>query len=193
MCCATKRLVEIACPGDCVYLKTAEQHPPAVVKRQHSQDLVVLMGTAGRLSEPQLQMFFMLQTLISRFVPSGLGRLLDQDVAEATGALAASYETASRGVIYERKATSTTAEALRRELETFCAEARAQGGSRFERDAAAVLRAIEQGAKHEAPGLGEANRAYLELVGRLLREGQPRAGGARPPEKGPESPTILLP
>ena len=193
VCCATKRLVEIACPADCVYLQSAERHPPAVVRRQQSHDLAVLMDTAGHLDEPQLHMFVMLQTFIASFMPPATWRLIDQDVADAAGALGSSYETASRGIIYEQKAAAPAAEALRRELEKFCADARAQGGSRFERDAAAVLRAIERGAKHEAPGLEEGHRSFLELLDRLLRRGQLGSGANRALHKESKVPTIHLP
>ncbi|HYT73137.1 MAG TPA: hypothetical protein VEL79_00190, partial [Vicinamibacterales bacterium] len=36
-CCATKRLVEIACPPDCGYLSAARAHPAAVVQRQQDR------------------------------------------------------------------------------------------------------------------------------------------------------------
>ena len=82
-----------------------------MVKRQQEQDLAVLMTALGPLSEPQLQLFFLIHTLISRFKPEG-AQLTDADVADAAGALATSFETASRGVLYEQQATSTPAESL---------------------------------------------------------------------------------
>src|SRR5262245_17311550 len=82
VCCGTKRLVEIACPATCVYLESAQRHPAAVVKRQQEADLTVLMGALGRVSEPQLQLFFLIQSFITRFgaKSDGLGRLVDADV-----------------------------------------------------------------------------------------------------------------
>src|SRR5687768_14794633 len=122
VCCGTKRIVEIPCPPTCIYLTTAQKHPAAVVKRQTEQDLLVLMGALGRISEPQLQVFFVIHTFISRFKPDGVGRVADADVAEATGALAASFETAAKGVLYEQQASSPAAESLRRELKVFLAQ-----------------------------------------------------------------------
>ncbi len=196
VCCATKRRVEIACPDGCVYLQSAERHPPAVVRRQQSQDLAALMGAAGHLDEAQLHLFIMLLTLISSFIPPATWRpadqLLDQDVANAAGALASTYETASRGVIYEQRAVAPAAEALRHELQKFCGEARAQGGSRFERDAATVLRTIEHGAKHEVAGLDEGPRSYLELLDRVLRDKPLGSGFTRPLDQNTKVPKILL-
>lgn len=193
MCCGTKRLVEINCPSDCVYLEAAERHPAAAVKRQQEHDLGVLMSTVGRLSQAQLQLFFLIQSVVARFKPEGgLLRLVDADVAEAVGALASTLETAERGVVYEHQSASPVAEELRRALRGFLAEIGKGGGSRFEREAAFVLRSIERGARHEAPGLAEGESSYLALVSRIRRE----RPGARPesasPSSGPDEPRIVI-
>jgi hypothetical protein len=184
VCCGTKRLTEIACPPNCIYLTTAQRHPAATVKRQQEQDLIVLMGALGPLSEPQLQLFFMLHTLISRFRPEGTA-LTDADVAEAAGALASSLETASRGVLYEQTASSPAGEALRRELKALIAQIAQKGGSRVEREVTAVLRGIERGAKHESPDIGAGPVDYLTLVARILQE--------RPPDSTNAGSRIILP
>jgi hypothetical protein len=184
VCCGTKRIVEIACPPTCGYLQTAQRHPPAVVKRQQELDLMALMTALGRVSEPQLQLFFFLQEVIARFKPEGFTRLLDTDVAEATGALAATLETAGRGVLYEHRATSVVADALRRDLKALVDQVGRGGGSRFEREAGEVLRGIERGARHDTPGIGSGPQDYLALVARVLQD-TPRAT--------PESSAIVLP
>ena len=183
VCCATKRLVEIACPADCPYLDAAQRHPAAVVRKQQERDLAVVMSTLGQVSERQLQLFFLIHTVISRSRPTAAARLLDTDVAEAAGALAASFETAQRGVLYEHQAASVPAEELRRQLKTVLAEAGRDLGSRFEGEAAEVLRAIERGARHEGPDADSAADAYLALVARLLNE--------RPPARTERSSLIL--
>jgi hypothetical protein len=188
VCCGTKRLVEINCPSDCVYLEAAERHPAAVVKRRQEHDIALLMSALGRLSQGQLQSFFVLQAFVTRFAPSGLLKLVDADVAEAASALASTLETAERGVVYEHQCASPVAEELRRGLRGFLAEIGKGGGSRFEREAAVVLRGIERGARHDVPGLDEGDSTYLTLVRRVLQErpgaraDEPSAGSARPDE-----------
>lgn len=190
VCCGTKRLVEIDCPPDCSYLQSAERHPAAAVKRQQEHDLATLMATLGRVSERQLHLFFLVQTFIARFTPNGLARLIDADVAEAAGALAATYETSSRGVIYEHSSTSTVAEGLRHGLQPFLAELGRGGGSRFEREAAEVLRGIERGARHDAPSLtAGGDRAYLELIARVVQD---RRTGVPAPSDQPEGGSSLI-
>jgi hypothetical protein len=184
VCCGTKRLVEIACPPDCRYLEAAQRHPAAAVKRQQEHDLVTLMTALGRISERQLQLFFLIQSFVAKFKPDGFLRVHDSDVADAAGALAASLETAGRGVLYEHQASSVVAESLRRELKSFLDEIGRGGGSRFEREAAEVLRGIERGARHQTPGLGEGEQDYLTLVARVMQE--------RPPV-GQTAPSIIVP
>jgi hypothetical protein len=187
VCCGTKRIVEIACPPTCIYLTTAQRHPAATVKRQQEQDLAVLLGALGRVSEAQLQIFFVIHTFISRFKRDGPA-LQDADVAEACGALATSFETASRGVLYEQQASSPSAESLRRDLKAFISKLVTESGAmsaRFEREAAVVLRGIERGARHEAPGLGDGPLDYLTLVARILHE--------RPPDARQAGSRLILP
>ena len=183
ICCGTKRIVEIACPATCVYLEHAHRHPAAAVKRQQEADLIVLMTALGRVSEPQLQLFFLLQSTILRFKPDTFTEVSDADVADAAGAIAASLETAGRGVLYEHQTNTITASALRRELKTVLDQVGRGGGSRFEREAAEVLRGIERGARHETLGAGAGPRDYLSLVARVLQERPPRA----------DAPTLIVP
>jgi hypothetical protein len=195
VCCGTKRNVEIECPPTCVYLESSVRHPAAAVKRQQEHDLILLMSALGRVTEPQLQLFFLIQSFILRFdegtpdAPSHLlvgatsgARLTDADVADAAGALAESFETAARGVVYEPQAEAVRGEGLRRELKAFLSEIGRGGGARFERGAAEVLRGVERGARHVPPGL-EGPTAYLDLAGRILQE--------RGPQPQSRSPLIL--
>lgn len=175
-CCATKRLVEISCPEGCRHLDAGLKHPAAVVKRQIDKDVTVLMTTMGRLSEQQLQLFFLLQSMVLAYKPSGLARVLDIDVAQSTGALANSLETASRGVIFDEAASSAVAEGLRKELRQVVDEVTKSGGSRAEREVAVVLRGMERGARHEGGLVDEGPTGYLDLVARVLRQGAPSPG-----------------
>jgi hypothetical protein len=169
--------VEIACPPSCIYLTSAQRHPAAAVKRQQEQDLAVLLTALGRLSEAQLQIFFVIHTFMARYKPEGMA-LTDAEVADAAGALATTFETAARGVVYEQQSPSPAAEALRRELKAFLTKLAADSGvagSRFEREVAVVLRGIQRGANHDAAGLGPGPVDYLTLVARILHERPPDA------------------
>ena len=186
VCCATKRLVEIACPDDCRHLEAAQRHPAAVVKKQIDADVTVLMSTIGRLSEQQLQLFFLMQSMVLSYKPEGLARLTDDDVALASGALARSLETASKGVIFEETTGSVVAEGLRHALKTVIDEVTKGGGSRVEREVAVVLRGMERGARHEGNIIPTGDTSYLDLVARVFQQ--------RPQKtQEPSKPLIVLP
>ena len=178
VCCGTKRLTEIQCPDDCVYLTSAREHPAAVVKRQQEHDVAILLPTLKGLSERQHQLFFLFQSLISRHTPEGFTRLIDDDVAEAAAVAASTLETAAKGVIYEHAAQSLPAQRLATEMKTMLAEMRQQGAKVSDREAAIVLRAIEKGAR-EARKVEPGDTSYLTLMARLLQRN--RAGAQPPP------------
>src|SRR5688572_21502080 len=169
VCCATKRMVEINCPPDCPHLAAAREHPAAAVKRQQERDVTILLPTIRELTERQYQLFFLFQTTIARHTPEGFNRLNDDDVADAAGSLAATFETAARGVIYEHAAGSTVARRLADDLKGMLDEMRAQGAKAFDHEIAVVLRAIERGARETRKHADGGADAYLALMGRLLQ------------------------
>jgi hypothetical protein len=186
VCCATKRLIEIPCPEDCRYLESAQRHPAAVIRRQIDHDVTLLMATIGRLSEQQLQLFFLLQSMVLSHQPEGLARLTDADVALATAGLAASLETASKGVIFEEASGSVPAEGLRRTLKPLVEELTKDGGPRVAGEVTAVLRGMERGARHEGGFIPDGETAYLDLVARVFQQ-RPQA------QKPPQKPLIVMP
>ena len=168
VCCGTKRLTEIQCPDDCIYLTSAREHPAAVVKRQQEHDVAILLPTLQGLTERQHQLFFLFHSVIARHTPEGFARLVDDDVAEASAAVAATLETAARGVIYEHATQSLPAQRLASEMKAMLAEMEKQGARIYEREAAIVLRAIEKGAR-ETRKVEPGDASYLTLMARLLQ------------------------
>lgn len=190
ICCGSKRLTEIACLPDCVYLISAREHPAAVVRREQERDVATLLPTIRHLTERQYQLFFLFHSAIARHVPDGFARLLDVDVADASATLAATLETASRGVIYEHQAQSVPGRKLTTELKSLLDEIREQGGRVFDHEVAVTLRAIEQGAldaEKREPG----GRSYLDIMRRLL-ESKPVAERLAA-EQAPQGSSIILP
>jgi hypothetical protein len=187
ICCGTKRLVEIRCPSDCPYLATAREHPAAVVVRQQRQDLGLLVECLRDLNARQSQLFFLMATLIARHKSSELESIVDDDVAQAAGTLAATFETAARGVIYEHRAASIPAARLATALKTALADAASGAGSAFERDAAAILRRIEQAARRTTEAGPPNSRAFIALLERAVQHPDDT-----PPESGNE-PRLIVP
>jgi hypothetical protein len=187
VCCGTKRLTEIQCPENCIYLTSAREHPAAVVKRQQEHDVAILLPTLHALTERQHQLFFLFQSVIARHTPEGFARLVDDDVAEAAGAVAATFETAARGVIYEHAVASRPGQRLAAEMKMMLADMQKQGVRVYEQEAAIVLRAIEKGAR-ETRNVEPGDASYLTLMARLLQRNR---AGAQPPST--EHRSLIIP
>ena len=126
----------------------------------------LLPGMMG-LSDGQQRLFLLSLTLIHRFRGDGLEAARDVDVADAAGALASTYETESKGLIYEHRAGSLPAQRMATELRVVLDKVGREQPSAFVRDAAAVLRRLEQlarGAAKTAPG---DPLFFLNLAGRV--------------------------
>jgi hypothetical protein len=189
VCCGTKRVVEIRCPADCGYLATAREHPPAAVVRQQEQDLEVAVQLVRDLNERQSQIFFLVATFVVQYQPPELHSLVDDDVAEAAAAIAATLETSTRGVIYEHHAATAPGAHLAVALSSVLAEAGRNGGTPFERDAAVVLRRIEEFARHR-PGADGNPRSLVERLGRVIRT---TGETAEAPPEGDAQPRLIVP
>ncbi len=130
--------------------------------------MAALLPTISHLTERQHQLFFLVHSVIARHKPEALGRLLDEDVAQASAAVAATLETAGRGVLYEHTPAALPAQRLAKEITAMIAEVRAHGSKIYDGEVAIALRAIERGARdtHKQPA---EDTAYLSLIGRLLQ------------------------
>ena len=203
--------MEIRCPADCGYLSASRAHPPAVVQRQQQRDFSAILPLLQGLTEPQSRLLLLLSRCIARHTPQDLQSLCDQDIAAAAGAIAATLETAGRGVIYEHHAGTRPARDLADELkamlaevgrapqtlsapaaddrkagETGFAEPQPVNRARLDRDAAAALRRIEQGA-HPGPAAGAT--AYRDLLGRLFGD----TAAADTDGAAPSQPRLIVP
>ena len=169
VCCGTKRLREIRCPSDCTYLVSARTHPPAVVQRQQERDARFLLPVIDGLGRRQYQLFFVVQATIQRLAETDELPVNDDVVRDTAQALAATYETASKGIIYEHRPSSLPAERLARELKPLLEGKDGRGPVASERDLAEILRRVERAATDARKTLDGGTHAYLDLVGRLMR------------------------
>ncbi|MBI3492188.1 MAG: hypothetical protein HY047_10470 [Acidobacteria bacterium] len=170
--------MQIQCPSDCTWLASAREHPPAVLVRQQQRDLGLIVQFMRDFNERQSHLFFLINTFLSRYEPPELQPLVDDDVGEATAALASNFETSARGVIYEHRPASLPAERLMTALKPVLVEAGQGGGSAFERDAAVVLRRVED-AVREIRALDQSNRrAFLDLLSRVITNPKDREPAA---------------
>jgi hypothetical protein len=178
VCCGTKRLTEIPCPNTCSYLATSRIHPAAVVQRRQERDLQFFLPLVADLTEPQSRLVLLFQAVLLRHAALAIPAVLDVDVAEGAAAVAATLETARRGLIYEHQPTSVPALRLASELRQAVAAMTPEPSlvARLEEDAAAALRRIEQGARTAADALaGDEPPVFIGVVRRLMPD--PAADG----------------
>ncbi len=96
------------------------------------------------LSEGQADLFWRVLSMVAGYSADPLLKLADLDLAEAAASVAATLETADRGVIYEHRPPSLPAQRLANEIKGVLSSAKERlegtGAARAERDAVVVLR-----------------------------------------------------
>jgi len=170
-------------------LVTAKTHPPAVVHRQQEADRALLLPLVAGFSERQARLSLMFAAVIGRHKSETFQTLTDDDIAQAAEALAATIETAGRGIVYERRAATLSAERLLSELKTLHEEITKQGGSTLDRDLAIALRRIEQTAREM--GKDPPATRFHELLSRSLGGNAPDSQAEKGTGTVPASSLIL--
>ena len=121
----------------------------------------------------------------------------DDVVRDTAQALAATYETASKGIIYEHRPSSLPAERLARELKPLLEGKDGRGPVASERDLLEVLRRVEQAATDARKTLDGGTHAYLDLVGRVMRsssDGDTEDSDETAPAKTADpAPSVIIP
>jgi hypothetical protein len=145
-----------------------------------------MLPFVAELSEPQTELLLILQGVILRHSKDAVPSLRDEDVSAAASAVAATFETADKGIIYNHQASALPAQRLVTELERFMADLRREASAhtaRLTRDASVALRVIAKAAEAAAKAFPEEPlHAYLKLTERMaspVGEPQDAAAAAR--------------
>lgn len=173
-CCGTKRVVEVDCPSDCLYLTGA--HAPGWEGRaaDRERDHRRLGPHVGHLTERQVHLVLLALAGING-IRGRRGDLDDALLLDALVAVRKTVETRDRGVLYEHPVTDARAQELVDELSGMF-EAKDEGGAVHrpsDRDLAAALKGLE-GALAATIKEKEGTHAFLDTAARLVG----RLGGA---------------
>jgi hypothetical protein len=152
----------------------------------------MLVRCVRDFSERQSQLFLLISTFLVSYQPPELQRLIDDDVAEGMTALAATFETASRGVIYEHRPATLAGERLIAALKPVLAEAGRGLGSAFERDAVVVLRRVQEAVRDVRGQSDENRRAFLDLLGRVIKAPSAAEASREDEAAGQPAPSRLI-
>jgi hypothetical protein len=128
------------------------------------------------LTETQFHILTLLQGVIVRHQPAALAPARDSTIAEAAAAVAKTYETAERGIIYEHQPNSLPAQRLAMDLKAALTELSERGGHQVGRDAAVVLRTVEKAASSAGAALDGSDEAFLSLLRRSFEAAEGPAG-----------------
>jgi hypothetical protein len=163
-----------------------------VAVRQQQRDVGLLVQFLRDFSRRQSQLFLLIATFLVRYKPPELQPLIDEDVADAAGAMAATYETESRGVIYEHRPASVSAERLATALKQVLAAAGKGAGSAFDRDAAIVLRRVQEAVRDAHAVDPDNRRALLAVLGRVITKTSDTDTPAADAERDSPEPSRLI-
>jgi len=146
-----------------------------------------LLPRVADLSETQYRVFMLAQALVLQHARSASPAPTDHDVAEGIASVAATLETAGKGIIYEHRAASIPAQRIADAIAATMRDLVTRAGSdgaRLERDAAKALRALERSAREAQKDLPDAARpeaSWLIFATRVMEAAGEAAEPAREP------------
>ena len=140
-----------------------------MIQRRQERDARFLLPIVDGLGRRQYQLFFAVLETLHRVAETGETPVNDDVVRDTAQALAATYDTASKGIIYEHRPASLPAAGLARELKPLLEGKDGRSPVASERDLVDVLRCVERAATDARKTLDGGTRAYLDLVGRLMQ------------------------
>lgn len=176
-CCGSKRLIEIDCPSNCVFLSGA--HAPAWEGREteRARDRRRIAPHVQGLEEAPLRLLLLGIVGLSG-MRAARRELQDRVVLDAVGALRKTLETRDRGILYEHAADDLRAQGLLNELKGLFEARDAEGRPTApdDRDLLPALKALEAIVTDCLRGGG--SDEFLQMASRLAaelqREAEPR-------------------
>lgn len=168
-----------------------------MIQRRRERDLQFILPLIASLGEGEFQLFVLFQAAVVRHASAGaLPPLLDEDVADAAATVAATLETAGKGIIYEPRAGSLPAQRLADQFQQVVASLHERAGSarrRLDGQVTVVLRVLERAARTAAERLeGDEAPVYLGVARRMIEQiGAPPVGAQDADRR--EAPRLIQP
>lgn len=180
-CCGSKRLVLVACPEDCAYLRGAHAAAWEGRETEKRRDSRRLAPYIEGLSAGAFRVFLVTLTALAA-IRKRRPEATDETLAKALLALRRTVETRIRGILYEHPAGDLGALDLLHDLRSLY-QARDETGRHQlppDQDLLAALTALES-CVEEVRGEGLQPTAFLDLAVRLVGHAPPP--GADPPQR----------
>lgn len=124
-CCGEKRVVEIACPSDCVYLRSGQSYQSGkkYVAQLLEQDDPVRRRKFYETSRRFPEVIYGIEEAIVRFA-RGVRAFTDEQALEVIALLKDTYRTEEKGLIYEHTSSNPLVQSLLREVRKMLEERR---------------------------------------------------------------------
>jgi len=154
-----------------------------------------LLPRISDLTETQYRLFMLAQALVVKHAKTASPAPIDKDVADGVASVAATLETAGKGIIYEHRATAIPAQRMADEISATIRDLVTRAGSdgaRLERDAAKALRALERTAREAAGELPDAARPEAAWVVFATRIMEAAGQAVSAPERPPDPPKLVI-
>ena len=129
-CCGENRVVKIPCDPDCAFLTTGQayhgskKYTALLENEENPQKRLKLLRTM----EENAEIIVLLEQVMVEYAGS-LTSIRDRDVLESVQLLKETYQTESRGIIYEKSSSNPLAQALVHEMRDTLERKRAKGAS----------------------------------------------------------------
>lgn len=180
-CCGSKRLVLVACPEDCCYLRGAHAAAWEGRETEKRRDSRRLAPYIEGLSAGAFRVFLVTLTALAA-IRRRRPEATDETLAKALLALRKTVETRIRGILYEHPPEDLRALDLLNDLRNLY-QAKDEAGRQLsppDQDLLAALTALES-CVGEVRNEGLQPTAFLDLAVRLV--GQAPSQGAEPPSR----------
>jgi len=167
-CCGTKRQGEIRCPADCGWLRAARAHPHAAQQRQQERDATLIVQLIRDLDDEAYAVLMACLPAALQLRADTAPAPRDSDLEAAAAALAATAETAARGILYEHLPESPVAARLTRAMSAPLAEAANAGIARLDSSTARAMRRLEESVKAVRRSEPDVPDAFFSFLARAL-------------------------
>jgi len=166
-CCGTKRRVEIHCPEDCPYLHG--EHDPRWESRGRMEEQARFAGAFVGLDEKGASLLAFLHVLLLQSRRSLGGELSDREAQQLIAALARTYGTLSKGLIYQHQVDSPRLQSQVDRLAHLLRERERFVPGTSDGDVLAALTALEASLSTHLDRAAS-GRSYLDIAARTFKE-----------------------
>jgi len=191
-CCGTKRRVEIRCPDNCPYLHG--EHDPRWEPPARKTEETQFISLFASLKREEIPLLVFLHHLLLQARQNLASDLTDQETHEVVSLLARTFNTLSKGIVYEHRSESPRLQVIIRWTRQILEKRQDIPGtpSASDSEIKEMLETISSALQTYAEQAAGA-RSYLDTAERVFRSGLAHAPPLDVPgEEAPQSGSLII-